>query len=174
MERNAVNRILHLATNAASLGTLHSLDSLVGVRLKPLQIVLQSCMLRAAHSTLTNVDNLYQQLIDSAIDNSRLSSWSSPVWSPPGWDSTAFVVAARNSLCFRNISHDALNSCSLALNKWLQSHHKSLQQLFLLPLLSIMAQIGPLFLLAGLEFSLRGSLGMSLRLGFSSKLGFCP
>lgn len=56
MERVALNRVLHLATKAASIGTSHDIPKLLGHKLVPLQPYLIACRFRVAHCTLNDID----------------------------------------------------------------------------------------------------------------------
>ena len=130
LERSALHRILHIATNSLSLSSMHHLKEVINLDIHPMGIYMQANMLRAAHSTCSNVEQLFCALRESAFEYLPLSIVCSGSFSPPGWDSPAYVCNLFNCLRLRHVPSDAHTSMNNAISKWLQRPKFSLQAQF--------------------------------------------
>jgi len=131
LERPSLNRVLHLATSAASLGTLHNFPELIGIKLAPMALLLLACRVRAAHSTIHNdiVDIMHQQLVNMCFISSNLGAIALRDFSPPGWHHPALVTNLHRALTAAAVPCEARNGVVSAVSSWLKSSAKVLQSL---------------------------------------------
>lgn len=66
-------------------------------------------MLRAAHSTCSNVSQLSCTLRSAAHEHLALSILGNRSLPPPGWESPAFVWNPHDSVCLKHIPEDDHN-----------------------------------------------------------------
>ena len=95
---HALTKILRVAGSSLSGPTIISLDELGGPRVTCPRLLMISAMLRAACSTVKNVDVLQDSLVRLALEGLPLSRAIKGDLIPDGWDSPAFCTVMSEAL----------------------------------------------------------------------------
>lgn len=96
---------------------MHHLKEVINLNITPMYIYMQANMLRAAHSTCSNVEGLFCALRESALEYLPLSILGCGSLSPPGCDYPAFVCNLFHALRLRHVSQEAHTSMDNAITK---------------------------------------------------------
>ena len=103
IEIAALNKVLHLATNSISHGSIIALKS-NGLPMRSLLVDLRASMLRAASCTVSRVEANADKLDQAAADFYPIALLYNNPSFPPGWDSPPIAHTLRDALYFQSCS----------------------------------------------------------------------
>jgi len=118
IERNALHKITHMATNALPLADFFNLNSAGGPALRSLSATSAAALYRTSAKTLTHWPEWKRQLMEAGTEFLPFASWGNGIFSNDFWDSTP--IAFNLDHAFKGFSGDPL---------WSHGARKAIQEL---------------------------------------------